>query len=252
MKRIAILFAALLLAAVSLSYAQVSTGNIVGRVTDPSGAALADVEVTALNPAKGTAFRATTDAEGMYRIFYLEPALYSLTIQKPGFATLQRTNLDLRANDTLAVDLQLTIGAVSERIEVSAATPLLETATSTTGTVLEGRQMNALPIQQRYTWMTMYLMPGVTSMNGFHIAGQRDRGVGYTMDGISGTQPILGGVATNRIMSTTQNAIQKIKMVTTVLPAENGHSAGGLLSATYRSGTNALHGEAEDRYLNNA
>ena len=98
----------------------------------------------------------------------------------------------------------------------------------------------------------MYLMPGVTSNNGFHIAGQRDRGLGYTMDGISGTEPIRGGVATNRIMSTTQNAIEEVKMVTTVLPAENGHSAGGLLSATYKSGTNQFHGEAEDRYMNNA
>ena len=112
--------------------------------------------------------------------------------------------------------------------------------------------MNALPIMQRYTWMTMYLMPGVTSMNGFHIAGQRDRGLGYNMDGISGTEPIRGGVATNRIMSTTQNAIEEVKMVTTVLPAENGHSAGGMLSVTYKSGTNKLHFEGEDRYINNS
>ena len=89
---------------------------------------------------------------------------------------------------------------------------------------------------QRYAWMTMYIMPGVTSMNGFHIAGQRDRGVGYTMDGISGTEPIRGGVSTNRIMSTTQNAIEEVKMVTTVLPADKGHSAGGMLSATYKAG----------------
>ena len=66
-----------------------------------------------------------------------------------------------------------------------------------------------------------------------------------------GTEPIRGGVATNRIMSTTQNAIEEVKMVTTVLPAENGHSAGGMLSVTYKSGTNQLHFEAEDRYINN-
>ena len=112
--------------------------------------------------------------------------------------------------------------------------------------------MNDLPIMQRYTWMTMYMMPGVTSMNGFHVAGARDRGLGYTMDGVSGTEPMRGGVATNRIMSTTQNAIQEVKMVTTALPAEFGHSAGGMLSATYRSGTNAIHAEAEDRFVNNA
>ncbi|HUS05732.1 MAG TPA: carboxypeptidase regulatory-like domain-containing protein [Bryobacteraceae bacterium] len=232
--------------------AQTATGSIVGRVTDSSGAVIAGVEVSALNPAKGISTRATTDDNGLYRVLYLEPGSYNLTFAKPGFAGVQKTGVPLRSNDTLSIDTQMGVGSVMEKVDVTAQAPLLEAATSTTGTVLSGRQMNALPIQQRYTWMTMYLVPGVTSMNGFHIAGQRDRGLGYTMDGISGTEPIRGGVATNRIMSTTQNAIEEVKMVTTVLPAENGHSAGGLLSATYRSGTNDFHGEAEDRYMNNA
>src|SRR5689334_19445883 len=232
--------------------AQTATGSIVGRLTDSTGAILADVEVTAINPAKGIATKARTDETGLYRLLYLDPAEYTLTFAREGFATVQKTGVALRSNDTVTIDTQLNVGSVSERVNVNAETPLLETATSTTGTVLAGRQMNALPIQQRYTWMTMYLMPGVTSMNGFHIAGQRDRGLGYTMDGISGTEPIRGGVATNRIMSTTQNAIEEVKMVTTVLPAENGHSAGGLLSATYKSGTNKLHFEGEDRYINNS
>jgi len=98
----------------------------------------------------------------------------------------------------------------------------------------------------------MYLMPGVTSMNGFHIAGQRDRGIGYQADGIPATEPVRSGVATNRILSSTNNAVEEVKMVTTVLPADSGHSAGGMLSITYKSGTNDLHGEAEDRYMNNA
>ena len=193
-----------------------------------------------------------SDEQGIYRFFYLNPATYRITFEKAGFSTLQRDNISLRSNDTLAVDIQMSVGNLVEKVSVNATAPLLETATSTTGTVLAGTQMNALPIMQRYTWMTMYMMPGVTSMNGFHIAGQRDRGLGYSMDGISGTEPVRGGVATNRIMSTTQNAIQEVKLVTTVLPAESGHSAGGLLSATYKSGTNQLHVEAEDRYVNNA
>ncbi|HZT32926.1 MAG TPA: carboxypeptidase regulatory-like domain-containing protein [Bryobacteraceae bacterium] len=230
---------------------QTATGTIIGHITDSSGSLLPGVDVIALNPAKGITKRTVSDEQGIYRLFYMDPATYKLTFQKSGFATLERDGLALRSNDTLAVDIQMNVGSVVERVEVSTAAPLLETATSTTGTVLAGSQMNALPIMQRYTWMTMYMMPGVTSMNGFHIAGQRDRGLGYSMDGISGTEPVRGGVATNRIMSTTQNAIQEVKMVTTVLPAEDGHSAGGLLSATYKSGTNQLHVESEDRYVSN-
>ncbi|MCZ2079970.1 MAG: TonB-dependent receptor [Bryobacteraceae bacterium] len=233
-----------------VAHAQTATGNIMGRVTDSTGAVVTSVEVTALNPATGVTSRTVTDETGLYRFFYLAPATYNLTFTKPGFSTLQRTAIVLRSNDTLTVDVQLAVGNVVEQVEVTGTTPLLETATATTGTVLAGRQMNALPIMQRYTWMTMYLMPGVTSMNGFHIAGQRDRGIGYSMDGIPGTEPVRGGVATNRIMSTTQNAIEEIKIVTTVMPADQGHSAGGMLSATYKSGTNQLHFEGEDRYIN--
>ncbi|MCC6363324.1 MAG: TonB-dependent receptor [Bryobacterales bacterium] len=243
-------FVALLSSGASL-FGQTATGNIIGHVTDSTGSLLPGVTVTALNPEKGITQRTVSDEQGIYRFFYLDPASYKLTFTKDGFATLERDGLALRSNDTLTVDVQLNVGNVVEKLEVNAAAPLLETATSTTGTVLAGSQMNALPIMQRYTWMTMYMMPGVTSMNGFHIAGQRDRGVGYSMDGISGTEPVRGGVATNRIMSTTQNAIQEVKMVTTVLPAENGHSAGGMLSATYKSGSNQLHVEAEDRYVGN-
>ncbi|MCC6862299.1 MAG: TonB-dependent receptor [Bryobacterales bacterium] len=241
-----------LLGAATLGWAQTATGSIIGRVTDATGAIVDAVEVTAVNPATGITTRTVSDREGIFRLLYLPPATYNLTFRKPGFSTLERTQIALRSNDTLTLDAQLAVGNVVEKIEVTAQTPLLETATATTGTVLAGVQMNALPIMQRYTWMTMYLMPGVTSMNGFHIAGQRDRGLGYTMDGVAGTEPIRGGVATNRIMSTTQNAIEEVKMVTTVLPADQGHSAGGLLSVTYKAGTNAFHGEAEDRYINNS
>lgn len=120
------------------------------------------------------------------------------------------------------------------------------------GTIMEGKEMNALPIMQRYVWMTMYLMPGVTSMDSFHINGARDRGLGLTLEGINGLQPVIKGESTNGTMSTTPNAIQEVKLVTTVLPAEYGHSAGGMLSETYKSGTNAFHFEGEDRYVNNA
>ncbi len=240
----------LAVAAVRLS-AQTATGNIIGNVTDASGAASPGVEVTVVNPATGVSSKVVADDQGMYRAFYLAPGVYNLSFQKTGFSTMRRTEVALRSNDTLTINVQLQIGSVVENIQVTAATPLLETATSTTGTVLAGRQMNAIPIMQRYTWMAMYLMPGVTSVNGFHIAGARDRGIGYQSDGIPATEPIRSGVATNRIMSTTNNAIEEVKMVTTVLPADSGHSAGGMLSITFKSGTNSLHGEAEDRYINN-
>jgi hypothetical protein len=191
-------------------WAQTATGTILGHVTDSSGAAVPGVAVTALNPDKGFTTRTVSDDQGIYRFFYLAPAAYKLTFEKSGFATLEHDGIELRSNDTLTIDVQVQLGNLSQKVEVNAAPPMLETATATTGTVLSGTQMNSLPIMQRYTWMTMYTMPGVNSMNGFHIAGQRDRGIGYTMDGISGTEPIRGGVSTIRIKSTNQNAIEEV------------------------------------------
>ena len=243
--------ALLTVAAATATFAQTATGSIIGRTTDATGAFAPGVEVTLVNPATGISTKVTSDDQGIYRALYLAPGSYNLSFQKAGFSTLQRSEIVLRSNDTLTIDAQLQLGNVVERIQVTGATPLLETATSTTGTVLAGQQMNAIPIMQRYTWMAMYLMPGVTSSNGFHIAGARDRGIGYQSDGIPATEPVRSGVATNRIMSTTNNAIEEVKMVTTVLPADSGHSAGGMLSITFKSGTNKLHMEAEDRYINN-
>jgi len=233
--------------------AQTATGNIVGRVTDASGALIAGVNVAASNPAKGFTTRTTTDEQGIYRFLYLEPATYTLTFQHSGFSTGERPDVALRSNDTLSVDAQLAVGNVVEKVEVTGVAPLLEAVTSTTGTVMAGMQMNALPVMQRWTWMAMYMLPGVITEGSaaFHIAGQRARGVGFVMDGISGADPIREGTAVTTTASTTQNAIEEVKMVTTALPAEYGHSAGGLMSVTYKAGANRLHGEAEDRYINN-
>src|SRR5215472_6003533 len=248
----AIAVLSLILGAGSTLWGQTATGNILGRVTDPTQAVMAGVVVTAADPEKGLTFRTVTDQEGIYRFFYLAPATYTLRFEHPGFAALERKGVLLQSNETPNVDVELAVGNVAQKTEVSAAAALVETSTSTTGTQLPGKEMNALPIMQRYTWMSMYLMPDVTSMNGFHIDGQRDRGLGYTLDGIVGTQPVIGGEATNTTVSTTANAIEEVKMASTVLPAEFGHSAGGLLSATYKAGTNRLHFEGEDRYVNNA
>ncbi len=230
---------------------QAPTGNIEGRVTDTTGSIIAGAEVVAVNPAKGFQAHATTDTEGTYRFLYLDPAIYTVTFSKPGFQTLQRSAIQLRSNDALSVDAQLAVGEVVERMEVTAAAPLLDAITSNTGTTVSGQIMNALPTPQRKTWQVTYLMPGANVMQGYHITGQRDRGIAYTLDGLSGLEPVRGGIGNDTTVSTTQDAVEEVKLVTTVLPAEYGHSAGGMLSTTFKSGTNQLHVLAEDRYVNN-
>src|SRR5262249_7357407 len=101
----------------------------------------------------------------------------------------------------------------------------------------------------------MYEMPGITGMNAMNVNGQRSRNLTYTMDGVSGTEPInkMGsGNNAENVTSTVMSAVEEVKVITTVLPAEYGHSSGGMISATYKSGTNQIHLDAENRYLNGA
>src|ERR1700716_488788 len=80
-------------------FGQTATGNIVGRVTDSSGAVLTGVSVTALNPEKGLTFRTVTDHEGVYRFFYLAPATYTLTFTQTGFGSVERRGIQLQSNE---------------------------------------------------------------------------------------------------------------------------------------------------------
>ncbi len=116
--------------------AQTATGTILGHLTDSSGAVLTGVEVTAVNPEKGLSSKTVSDEQGIYHLFYLAPATYNLIFEKPGFAKLDREGVALRSNDTLTIDLQMNVGNVVEKVDVQGVPPMLETATSTTGTVL--------------------------------------------------------------------------------------------------------------------
>jgi hypothetical protein len=103
----------LILAPATVLRAQTATGNIVGRVTDNSGAVIAGAQVTALNPEKGLTFHTVTDQEGMYRFYYLAPATYTLTVTQPGFSTVERPGVQLQSNESPEVDIQLQVGAPS-------------------------------------------------------------------------------------------------------------------------------------------
>ena len=141
---------------VSAVFSQVGTSSITGRATDTSGAVIGKVSVTIVQPATNFQFAGVTNEDGIYRVPSLSPGLYRITFEAPGFKRTVRDNVDLRTGDTLAVDAVLQIGNVTESVEVTATTPLLETETSATGTVVEG---NATAIQrQRETWTFSRLM----------------------------------------------------------------------------------------------
>lgn len=234
----------------AMANAQVGTATITGRVTDPTGAAVPAVEVVVTSLETNFRYNAVTNTEGLFRVQSLQPGKYRVSFTAAGFKSVVRDSLDVRSGDTLPLDVSLEVGNVSERVEVTGRAPLLETETSATGTVVEGTVIYKLPIYQRWTNSTFQLVPGMTqggyawggSLGGYHVAGQRASSIGYFEDGVNAQDQESG----NQNIISVQNSIEEVKVLTTTLPAEYGHSAGGIMSVVKKTGTNSFHGLASD------
>ena len=182
---------------------------------------------------------------------YLAPSTYRLSIEAAGFKKYVREGIVVRTGEMPRIDIQLEVGAVTESVNVTGAPPLLDTETASSGQVLDGDLLVKVPVSQKRAIRMLFYMPGANAIGGFTVLGQRARAMGYTVDGINGKEPGIGATnGTDAQISTTQDAFEEVKLYTTGAPAELGHSAGGLMSIVFKSGTNQLHGSAENRYIN--
>src|SRR6266446_9316152 len=232
------------------AWAQVGSSTLSGRVVDATGAVVANVSVSAVQLSTNFTFNAVTNNDGIYRIPSLQPGQYRVTFEARGFKKVVNDYVDLRIGDTLAVDAALEVGNVSESVEVKATAALLETETSATGAVVEGDVLHKLPLYQRYVNTTLNLVPGMTmggygyggDFGAFHIAGQRNSTIGLFEDGVNANEQLSGTSGIKPV----QNTVEEVKVLTTTLPAEYGHSAGGVVSVVKKSGTNSVHGLAAD------
>ena len=230
--------------------AQTGQGTLVGQVNDTSGAIIAGVAVRTTNKETGFVYSAFTNAEGLYRTPYLNPGSYDISFEAQGFKKLLRTDIQVRSTETARLDVVLEVGSVVESIEISARAALLETETSSTGHLVTGEQLVKLPTPQMKVESMLWYVPGVTGQAGSgHAAGGRSRAFVIANDGVSAMNPGTGSIGTGNNLSSVQHNMEEIKVLTTTLPAEYGHSGGGVMSITFKSGTNQLHGLAEERYM---
>ena len=133
----------------TLSWAQIGTSTITGRVTDASAAVLPGANVTIVQKGTNFTFNATTNEEGLYRVVSLQPGSYRVTVEAGGFKRAIFDDVTLRVGDTLAVDVAMQLGQLTETVEVASTAPLLETETSATGSVMSGNTLYELPLYQR-------------------------------------------------------------------------------------------------------
>jgi hypothetical protein len=224
----------------TLAFGQSSTGSIVGTVTDASGAVVPGVKITITNMGTGVQITPVTDSLGNYRADFLPPGVYQITGEHAGFKKFVRENVVLDAARQLRVDLALETGAVTESVNVTASTPLVETETGTLSTTVENAQVIRLPLISRDPQSLRLLVPGVVDgPNGTVTQGGLVRKDPYYIDGAHSSRHVWSGTAANP----NPDVIAEFKVLTNSFSAQYGETSGALMVSTTKSGTNEFHGD---------
>lgn len=247
--RLRSMFYLLLLALSAAEMKAQVAGDIKGRVTDASGAALAAAHVTATEMRTGSRYDTVTGTDGYFDFSNLVSGRYRLDAAEPGFEHLTRTGLTLAVGATLGVDLALAVGTEAQNVTVNADVPVLQTQTSDIQFTLPQRHIEAIPLNSRNFIQLTTLAPGVELPPGTllpRINGGRPRTNEYLYDGISALQPEPGQVAFFPIL----DDIQEFTIESNNVSAEFGRFNGGVVNLATRSGTNQLHGSLFE-YLRN-
>ena len=237
------------------TYGQVDEGSITGTVQDASGAVIPNADVVLVNTDQGITLQTKSNASGTYTFSPVRIGHYTLTASAQGFAKTTQKNLVLQVAQTLQVNLSLKLGGTTETVEVNTAPPVLQTEEGSVGQVIGETQVHDLPLNGRNFTFLAQLGAGMqtpqadgrgNAANGaFSANGLRPSQNNYLIDGIdnnSNTVDFLNG--TNYVILPPVDAIQEFKVQTADFSAELGRSAGAVLNATIKSGTNSLHGAA--------
>src|SRR5437588_2433777 len=240
-------FLILIALGLTAAIAQTGTSNITGSVRDVNGAVVPGATVTAKNEATGVTSTQTTTDSGLYAFSSLPVGKYTISVEKQGFKTLQKTGNVLEVGTPLAVDLALEIGQVSETVTVTGRQEQLQNSSATIGNVVEQKAIETLPLNGRNPLTLLLLEPGVTQRSsgatgsGVHVNGSRDRAFNVTIDGIEANESSVPNPVSNLYRLTPDN-VQEYKVTTNNATAEEGRNSGASISVATRSGTSKYHG----------
>lgn len=232
--------------------AQSDRGTITGRIIDATSAAVPNASVVVTNQETGLRSTTRTSETGNYVVPQLQVGRYEMSVEAAGFRKSIQRDLVLNVAQTLAVNLTLELGQVDQTIEVTAAQPLLESATSDLGTVVNRERIVDLPLavsgNMRHPGAFVFLAPGVTGdTSNTQINGSQNRSKEILVDGIGSTSPESGGLM---FTYPPVESISEFKLVSNNFAAEYGRVGAGFEVYTTRSGTNDYHGSLWE-YLRN-
>ena len=248
-------------------HAKVDAG-ISGIVTDSSGAVISGAAVQVRAVETGIVARRQTNVDGFYAFLDLQPGHYEIEVSQGGFNTFRQTGIQLDVNSAKVLNIKLTVGQVSEKVEVSSAAIQLDTASTQNGEVISGQTITGVPLVTRSYTDLLALQPGVTptssglaggqggqfSATGFtfnnvsgdlnagnlSVNGQRESSNGFLLNGTTVQEFAFSGAG----MIPNLDSIAEFRIVTNNFDAEYGNYAGGQINVITKSGTNKIHGSA--------
>ena len=252
-------YVAILLFAQQIVSAQVSTGTITGYVHDSTDAVIIDAKVVIQSQETGERLQTVTNDRGEFNAPYLNAGTYSVTVTKEGFKAGVSNGIILQVDKIVNLPFILQPGAVTESVEVTGGAPLVDTSTSSLGQVIDNTKIINLPLNGRDVWALGLLsgnsvpIKGVSSNLPFIAGGGRFQTNDILLDGIdNNTIATSGGIGVVGINYTPSvDAVVEFKVKTNNYSAEFGRSAGTIVSATTKSGTNTLAGDCWEFFRNN-
>jgi Carboxypeptidase regulatory-like domain/TonB dependent receptor-like, beta-barrel len=248
MKRYLLGAAAVLLLSCVSAFAQQTTGVISGRILDQQGAAIPGATVTAKNPLTGFQRTEVSDAAGVYRLAALPVGNYDVTAELTGMTTVASKDIVVNVSQTVNLDFSMKVASLSETINVTGATPLIETNASSVGGIVDPKRIESIPLNGRQFANLAATIPGVglafhtdptkSTQYSPQINGGNGRNVNYQIDGGDNNDDTVGGL----LQQFPLEAIQEFNFQTQRFKAEYGRSNGGVLNVVTKSGTNNLSG----------
>lgn len=235
-----------------------NNGTFLGSVKDPSGAAVPEATVRLVRTNPPFERQATTDADGNYTIPLVPMGVYQITVERTGFQKSVHKNIELSAAQSLRVDATLTVGSVSESVEVSTTVAQVDTATANVGSTIFGSQVREIALNTRSFTQLMTLQPGVSSQQAqqpgfgsntsvpFSFNGGQTSANNWTLDGGRNIDTFNG----NNLSMVNLDAIAEVRIERNAYSAEYGRNGGAQVNVVTKSGTNEFHGTLFEFFRN--
>ena len=239
--------------------AQEFRSTLTGKVTDPSGAVVPNVQVTATKSDTNSRFQTTTNTDGLYTIPFLPPGAYELTAETTGFKKYVQSGIQIGSDTRVAQDISLAVGASSESVTVTADAAQLESVTASAGQVITTREVESLPVNGRAPMDLAVLGYGVVNtgtrdqnrpfensgFSTFAMGGAATGANAALLDGVPNVGT-LGEASTRISFSPPVDSVVDVKVEAFNVDASYGGFGGGTVEVTTKGGTNELHGSASE------